>query len=680
MKRRVVLALAMVVAAGAVFSLGAPCLRAQENADAAKAAKKPKVATVEVTPGDGTAVAGEQMQFKAVGKDAAGKTLDDKVTVWFAAPFDQAGVDLDGKATFYMPGVVRIGAMINGKVGRATITVKPPRVAHVEIQQFSAPLVVGGSAQAVAAASNANGDPRADVSFTWQSSDRAVATVDAAGVVTGLKPGRANISAQVEDATGTVAVEVVSNPVRRLAVEPAIAEARTGDVVYFKVQAKDAKGGAVANPSVRWALSGNGAAIWPDGGFVAERPGTYAITAASGDRVATASVVVKPRNVERELEVVGRIIPKDTQTTEEWIFGTYAYVASLADQVWIYDITDPAKPQLTDTLKVDARLVNDISVNADGRIGVLTREGASTRKNGIVFLDTADPLHPKVLSEYTATVTGGVHSAFINTHYVYLTDDATGSLRVIDFQDPKNPKEVARWQTEVPLAHTIETPFGVESAGRYLHDDYVRDGLAYLAYWRDGLVILDVGDGRKGGSPEHPQLVSQLRFNYNELYGPGWLAGAHAVFRYKNYVFVGDEVFPGEFDIASKNRIPVRGIMHVVDVTDMAHPHEVATYSVPEAGAHNIWVEDDILYMGYYNGGGRALDVSGELRGELYRQGREVARIWTGSPEGYRPNIPFCWGAQPYKGMVFYNDVHTGLWITKLGKPKYKGSTTEAPL
>ena len=60
------------------------------------------------------------------------------------------------------------------------------------------------------------------------------------------------------------------------------------------------------------------------------------------------------------------------------------------------------------------------------------------------------------------------------------------------------------------------------------------EGLIYMGYWKDGLVILDVGNGIKGGSPEKPQFVSQLRFNYSELYGTGWLAGAHSVFRYKN--------------------------------------------------------------------------------------------------------------------------------------------------
>jgi hypothetical protein len=89
-----------------------------------------------------------------------------------------------------------------------------------------------------------------------------------------------------------------------------------------------------------------------------------------------------------------------------------------------------------------------------------------------------------------------------------------------------------------------------------------------------------------------------------------------------------------------------------------------------------VWVEDDVLMMGYYTGGGRVLDVSGELRGELYGQGREISRLWTGDPEGYRPNLPLAWGAQPHRGHVYFNDINSGIWITKLGAPREQGSTT----
>jgi hypothetical protein len=46
----------------------------------------------------------------------------------------------------------------------------------------------------------------------------------------------------------------------------------------------------------------------------------------------------------------------------------------------------------------------------------------------------------------------------------------------------------------------------------------MKDGLAYLSYWNEGLVILDVGKGIKGGSPENPKFVSQFKYDLNALY------------------------------------------------------------------------------------------------------------------------------------------------------------------
>ena len=87
-----------------------------------------------------------------------------------------------------------------------------------------------------------------------------------------------------------------------------------------------------------------------------------------------------------------------------------------------------------------------------------------------------------------------------------------------------------------------------------------------------------------------------------------------------------------------------------------------------------------MLVLGDYAGGGRVVDISGELRGNLYAEGREIARLWTGDPGGFRPNVQWAWGAQPANGLIFFNDINSGIWITKLGKPKYKGSTTAPPL
>jgi uncharacterized protein YjdB len=650
-----------------VLSAGLVCLLGSGAGAQNAPPSGPPPSRVDISPAKVDAEVGQTVKFTATAFDASGTKLDQKPSAWFAGPFDVAVADEGGNVTFYYAGEVRVGALVGGKPGFAYVTVKPQAANRLTLTPATLQLSVGSGTTIAATALTRAGDPLRNAVVTWSSSAPSVATVDDAGFVTGVAPGSTKLTARSNAATATVDVQVARTSVTSLSIEPRSARGRTGDVLHFKA---NVTGHGLEADDVRWSVSGTGATVWPDGGFVAEQPGSYVVTASSGERSAAASIVVTPRNVARPLELVGRTPLEEFQSMEQWIIGKYAYLTSfMAGRLWVYDISNPAAPLKVDSVAFDARVLNDVSTTPDGKITVVSREAASNRKNGIVFLDTSDQGHPKIVSEYTETVSGGVHSAYINGHYVYLTDDATGSLRVIDFRDVKAPKEVARWQVENEVAREVMTPEGPTIGGRYLHDVQVVDGLLYAGYWRDGLVILDVGKGIKGGSPEHPKFVSQLRMNYHELYGPGWLAGAHAVFRYKQYVFVGDEVLPAQFDLVSRDVIPVKGMVHVIDVSDIEQPKKVATYEVPEGGSHNMWVENDIMYMGYYSAGARVVDVSGELRGDLYRQGREIARLWTGDPKGYRANAPFCWGARPYDGLVFFNDLNSGIWITRLGQP-----------
>jgi plastocyanin len=671
----VAIAAMMAWAGGIAF---APATSAQEPS------APPKPQSVEITPSGTKVHVGDKVQFTAVAKDASGAVLTIKVTLWSADPFDIAGTDQTGLVTFMLPGEVTVAAIVGGKTGYAHVTVLVPPPATVDVSALTKSLVVGSSAVLTATPRSADGKPRADVAIRWKSKSPSIAKVDDSGMLTGLAPGTAAIEATAGPATGQASVRVVADTVQKITVDPRTTSAKTGDVVHFAATPQNAKGAPVKDILTSWSVNGPRGAIYPDGAFVAEAPGTYEITASTGRHTAVASVAVAPRNAERSIEVVGHIPIENPdgspiETSEEWVIGKHVYVATINDKLFLFDVSDPAHPKQLSMLKADARLIDDVSTTPDEKIGVFTRENASTRKNGIVLFDPSDPANIKILSEYTETVTGGVHSAYINTHYIYLNDDATGSLRVIDFQDPKHPKEVARWETDT-TSITIQTIHGVLSSGRFLHDLQVVDGLVYLAYWRDGLVILDVGNGVKGGSPEHPQFVSQYKFNHFELYGNGWLAGTHSVFRYKNYLFVGDEVFPAVFGLEDKSRTPVRGVCHVMEVSDVEHPREVAGYEVPEGGVHNFWAENDTLYLGDYAGGGRVIDISGELRGDLYAQGREIARLWTGDPAGFVPNITWTWGAQPVNGLIYYNDINSGIWIAKLGAPKFKGSTSAPPL
>src|SRR5678815_3372383 len=110
--------------------------------------------------------------------------------------------------------------------------------------------------------------------------------------------------------------------------------------------------------------------------------------------------------------------------------------------------------------------------------------------------------------------------------HVYLTNSGTGSLNIVDINDPSKPRLVAAWQ---PKEIT---------AGRALHDIDVKDGIAYVSYWSDGLVILDVGNGMKGGTPSDPKLISNYKYNAESLYpgatadyGPGFISGTHTAWR-----------------------------------------------------------------------------------------------------------------------------------------------------
>ena len=101
-------------------------------------------------------------------------------------------------------------------------------------------------------------------------------------------------------------------------------------------------------------------------------------------------------------------------------------------------------------------------------------------------------------------------------------------------------------------------------------------------------------------------------------------------------------------------------------------PEEVALYQVPEAGSHNLWVQGDTLYAAYYQGGLRVIDISGELLGDLYKQGREIAFFHGRSPEGFIPNAPNAWGPQPYKGLIYFSDMNSGLYAVRFTKDEKK--------
>ena len=640
------------------------------------------VADVVLTPARAVLTPGDTLRFRAEARDSAGQPMANVRLLFRAAGGRFEGsVDSAGLVSAGSTGTIPVAviALVTGSrpyIKRTEVRIVPGPAARIAVGPRVTRLVAGQRLRLSASVTSEGGDARQDT-VTWRSSNRAVVRVDANGIVTAVGPGRTSVTAADGAATERVPVEVVANTIARVEILPGSAKVRQGDVIQFTARPLTAAGREIAGLTPSWSFAPGEGMITDDGSFVGYETGDYVVTASFGTHSAQVPITLAPRNVRRPVEVVGRL-PRSLFTTEEvWIHpnGRIAYLGSGSggDRMYAIDISDPAKPVVTDSIVANTRRVNDIMTTPDGKFLVFTREAAADRKNGIVIAALEDPAHPKPIAEFTEGVTAGVHSAFVyrqekfGTH-VYLTNDGTGALHILDIGDAYHPKEVAQWRT--PRA----------DAGRTLHDVDVKDGLAYLSYWNDGLVILDVGNGMAGGSPSNPQLVSQYKYDLNELYrdveqrhGPGFIRGTHTAWRHKNYVFIADEVFPaGTVEGAPANTASASrafGRLQVLDVSDIRHPRPVAWYEPEYGGVHNVWAAGDTLYLGAYNGGFHAFDISGELLGDLRSQQREIVHVHTADMDGNQKNTPMTWGVVVRDGLAYVNDMYNGLWIVRIKPP-----------
>jgi hypothetical protein len=641
------------------------------------------VARIVITPTNPRVVARDTLRLKAEAVDSAGKPVPNATIRFFSGGTEFEGrVDSTGLIRSGSVGTlpVVVSALVPGSrpvVQRLAIQMVPGPATTVEIPYAPSKLLVGQRQPVHAIARSSAGDISAE-RLRWSSSAPAVVRVGEDGILVANGEGKAKITVGAGSAAKTFDVSVVAVNGGNVTLTPVSMQARQGDVVRFSALVKDASGATVQGVQPAWSFAPGGGEITPDGAFVGYDPGTYAVTASFGRLTATANVTLTERNVRRKPMVVGAVTRSAFLTSEVWVHpnGKVAYLGTAegGDRFYVLDISDPAKPVVADSVIDNFRIVNDIMTDEKGEVLVFTREGADNRKNGIVICTLADPLHPKKVADFTDDVTSGVHSAFIYTdpkhgRHVYLTNDATGALHIINIDDPAKPHEVARWKTPRP------------EAGRMLHDIDVQDGLVYGSWWNDGLVILDVGNGVKGGTPSNPQFVSQYKYDLDALYrsrvelesGAGYIRGTHTAWRHGKYVFIADEVFGIDQVMAALGGRVGRayGRLQALDVSDIEHPKSVAWYEPEFGGVHNVWVAGDTLYVGAYNAGFHAFDISGELRGNLQAQGREITHFQPMSPKGLIPNASMTWGVVVKNNLAFVNDMNSGLWIVKL-EPKEK--------
>ena len=620
-----------------------------------------EVVRIEAEPTETAVEVGETIDFEARAYDAAGNEVDEaQFRVRAPRAAVEASVD-DGTITglqagsyqvtvslFETPNVVWAGD--GSPVARIDLTVERPPIEAVDIAADPGQLYVGTTIGHETTPRYPEGSVPDEYAVQWSSSDEDVATVDRFGNVTAHSTGPVTITAEVREGAGEVTYEVEEFPAETLEITGGAEEARTGDVLDFGVEAHDGDGNAIEDVPVTWATTfvpsdsvgahAGASGQVEDGRFVAELPGVYTVVAAAGPLNARQVVDVQSRDVVQGVREVGHGRVNHKHTSDFWVYEgqdgrDYGITGTWGADGYAYfwDINDPSDPVKYDSIQVDARTINDVKVSPDSRYAALSREGASDRRNGVIIIDLDDPQNPEIASTYTEGLTGGVHNVFPTEDYLYALS-AGEKFVILDVRDIENPEYTGEYQH--PNAR--------------IHDVHVEDGIAYASQWEQGVVIVDVGHGEWGGTPEDPVFID----NFST---PG--GRTHAAFPYHSestdrfYLFLGDEILHREgraLGAGQDRTLHVQpynpetdeggkpshsaGYIHIVDYTGFEDPELVARYEVPEYGTHNMWVKDDILYQAYYEGGARMVDVSGELKGNLADQDREIAVFKPFDPAG----------------------------------------------
>ncbi len=626
--------------------------------------------------------AGESQPFTVTAYDAAGTAIVSAV-IRVGGP-RQAVAFADGQVRAFRAGSYTATATTAGANGPITLDIPVlvtwPALTSLTIRADSGRLYTGISLGHRVEATHADGTPRPGVIPTWRSSAPAIASVDRFGTVTAHKAGAVVISADAEGVIAKRSYTIVANPVTSIAMNIADDVILTGQVVRLDATAKTATGATVKDAVITWSYTytpddttvapgGPGIVDW--GRFTANYPGRFTLLAQSGNVTARKVIEAKPRDVVRRITVTGRGAIAGSATSDLWPWTgkdgrDYVLVGTWGGDGYgmVFDITDMSNIVKTDSIKIDARTINDVTVSPDGRYGVLAREGASNRVNGVVILDLAVPAHPKIAATFDQELTGGVHNMFATNDYLFAISGGQKYV-IIDVKDIYKPKYVSEYQH--PNAR--------------IHDLWVRDGIAYSAQGGVGAVMVDVGNGKYGGTIEKPKLINVFPIN-----------SGHEIYPYfqkstgRTYLFLGDEemnragrVWEGTNYGATLGKSggiaqTSGGYVHIVDATDPMHPRKVGRYHLEDYGAHDIIVEDDVLYQAYYDGGVRVVDVSGELMGNLADQKREIAVFKPYDPNAFTANAPFVMNAMPWKGQVLFTDFNSGLWSAKL-EPKAKAIT-----
>ena len=199
---------------------------------------------------------------------------------------------------------------------------------------------LGETVQLTAAVQDQNGQTMTGVTVTWASRDIAVATVNAAGLVTAVRNGVVIVQASVGTVVGTADVTVEQRPAEVRVSPAADTLVALGDTLRLSAEAFDANGHPVADVQLTWASGDESVATVDAGGLVmAAGNGTASVTASVEEAAGSAEVTVDQRPAEVRVSPGADTLVAlgDTLRLSAEAFDTNGHTVGDAEFTWTSD-------------------------------------------------------------------------------------------------------------------------------------------------------------------------------------------------------------------------------------------------------------------------------------------------------------------------------------------------------
>ena len=175
------------------------------------------VSSVTVAPSTPSVSAGSTTTLVATVKDANGNVMTGQTISWSSSNTSIATVSGSGVVSGVAAGTATITATCAGVSGTASVTVTaapppPPVVTSVTVAPSTPSVNAGSTVTLTATVKDQNGNVMTGQTITWSTSNSAIATVNASGVVSGVAAGTATITATCSAKSGSATVTVNAAP------------------------------------------------------------------------------------------------------------------------------------------------------------------------------------------------------------------------------------------------------------------------------------------------------------------------------------------------------------------------------------------------------------------------------------------------------------------------------------